>query len=131
MVDVLQSLVRVGFESRSINMDFLLVFCKYLLQTCDLITVRKRSCRKVKFSQASVKNSVHWGGCTPLGRHHSRHTPTLGRHPSKQTPTLGRHHRSALDGHCSGRYTSYWSPFLLKCVLVSFWMLSLLSFLKP
>ena len=34
------------------------------------ITVRKRSCKKVMFSQACVKNSVHSGGCTPsLGRH--------------------------------------------------------------
>ena len=55
------------------------------------------------FSQMCVKNSVHEGGrCTPLGRHPSRHTPP------DQTPPSPR------EGHCSGRYASYWSAFLFK-----------------
>ena len=36
-----------------------------LLSTLTLITVRKRSCRKVIFSQACVKNSVHRGMFRP------------------------------------------------------------------
>ena len=49
-----------------------------------LVSVRKRSCRKVMFSQACVKNSVHTGErCTPPGRQ----TPVLGKHPPvRQTP---------------------------------------------
>ena len=47
----------------------------------DIFTVRKRSCGKVMFSQARVKNSVH---------------------------------RGSRDGHCSGRYASYWNAFLLQ-----------------
>ena len=54
-----------------------------------IITARNSSCGKVMFSQARVKNSVH-GGCTPPGRH-----------PPPR------------DGHCSGRYTSYWNAFLV------------------
>ena len=68
------------------------------------VTVRKRSCGKVMFSQACVKNSVHRGDVCqthtppradtpwidaprqkPLGRH------PLGRHPHGQTPQTGRH----------------------------------------
>ena len=50
------------------------------------------------------------GADTPLGRHPSwadtlpRQTPHPGRHP------LGRH--TPPDGHCSGRYASYWNAFL-------------------
>ena len=47
------------------------------------------------FSQACVKNSVH-GGCTPLPP--GRHPPRLADIPP--------------DGHCSGRYASYWNAFL-------------------
>ena len=49
-----------------------------------LVSVRKRSCGKVMFSQACVKNSVRTGErCTPPGRQ----TPALGKHPPvRQTP---------------------------------------------
>ena len=62
----------------------------------SFITVRKRSCGKVMFSQACVKNSV-WGAVClsgsweivpgqtpPLGRRH----PPLGRHPHPLLQTL-------------------------------------------
>ena len=83
--------------------------------TSQVITVYKRSCGKVMFSQACVKNSVHGGRCTPPGQtgrhplgsppgknplgqtppwadtsHLDRHLP-LGRHPLRQTPPTGRH----------------------------------------
>ena len=69
-----------------------------MLDTKKLITVCKRSCRKVMFSQACVRNSVHRGGCTPhpLGRHPSwadtpwADTPWAdppGQTPPRQTPT--------------------------------------------
>ena len=55
-----------------------------ILLECFLVTVRKRSCGKVKFSQPCDKNSVHRGEVyipradTPLSL--DRHSP-LGRHP--------------------------------------------------
>ena len=58
------------------------------------------------FSPGCVKNSVHERGevYTP-----PRQTPHLGRHtPPRQTPTP-----PISDGHCSGRYASYWNAFLL------------------
>ena len=98
-----------------------------------IFTVRKRSCGKIMFSQACVKNSDHGGRCTPplgrqadnpLGRHpHGQHPP-MGRHPpGRQVDTpLGRHPLGQTstqadtpptsDGHCSGRYASYWKAFL-------------------
>ena len=94
------------------------------------ITVRKRSCGKVMFLH--VYGILFTGGrCTPpwadtplgrhpqadipLGRHPPWQTPPLGRHPLRQTPPLGRHPpgRHPSDGHCSGRYASYWNAFLL------------------
>ena len=91
-------------------------------------TVRKRSCGKVMFSQACVKNSVRGGGGvhppgqTPSGRPPSPYADTLlpgqvdtplgrhpswaGRHPPEQTPP-------PADGCCSGRYASYWNAFLV------------------
>ena len=89
------------------------------------------------FSQACAKNSVHRvGGCLPLGLRGclplgpggclpmgpGGYTPPgrqpqvnnpLGRHPPNQTISLGRH-PPPRDGHCSGRYASYWNVFLLK-----------------
>ena len=62
----------------------------------SLFTVRKQSCRRVMFSQACVKNSVHGGRCnTPsglTGRHPLWQTPP-GRHPPGQTTPLGGHPR--------------------------------------
>ena len=65
-----------------------------------IITVRKRSCGKVMFSQACVKNSVHReGGSVPPTGQTDRH-PLLGRHPLgrqgdnplSRHPPAGRHH---------------------------------------
>ena len=75
--------------------------------------LRKRSCEKIMFLHLSVSHSVHRGvsasvhagitspltppwAYTPLGRH----TLPLGRAPPP------------ADGHCSGRYASYWNAFL-------------------
>ena len=79
---------------------------------------------------------VHSLADTPLGQTHTprqtppwvytpRHTPPrqtppgihpLGRHPQADTswadPLLQTPHPS--DGHCSGRYASYWNAFLLS-----------------
>ena len=90
------------------------------------VTVHNSSCGKVMFSQASVILSTE-------GVVSGRHTPLLGRHPRADTPLpaqappsqadttalLGRHHPHLRadtpppgDGHCSGRYASYWNAFL-------------------
>ena len=61
-----------------------------------------------------VYPSMHWGihplwTDTPLGRHPLWADTLLGRHPQ------GRHYpgRHPLpDGHCSGRYATYWNAFL-------------------
>ena len=55
------------------------------------------------FSQASVINPP---GQTPRADTPPRKTPPLGRHPP------GRH--PPPDGHCSGRYASYWNAFLCQ-----------------
>ena len=84
---------------------------------------RNSICGKVMFSQACVKNSVHGGGgipacygaCISLGRHSPRQLSTPPRQTSTASPrqTLpGRH--PLQDGHCSGRYASYWNAFLLS-----------------
>ena len=88
------------------------------------------------FSQVCVKDSVHRG--VYLSMHWGRHPPwayiPLGRHPCADTPWAdtpqadtpcpvhaGIHTHllpSACwdthtpDGHCSGRYASYWNAFL-------------------
>ena len=61
----------------------------------------QRSCGKVMFSQESVILFTG-GGCIPActGTDTSRQTP-----PGRHTPPP--------DGHCSGRYASYWNAFLL------------------
>ena len=94
----------------------------------------QRSRGKVKFSQASVilftgRGGVIFPGQTyprqthlladtlPLGRHSppwvdtplGRQPLPLGRHPGRQTPP-----HPPGDGHCSGRYASYW----MECILV-------------
>ena len=47
---------------------FLNIFA--LIERCRIITVRNSSCRKVMFSQACVKNSVHRRACMVGGRMH-------------------------------------------------------------
>ena len=91
------------------------------------------------FLHLSVSHSVH-GGSTPPGKHTlgSTHpqeahthpqgsTPPLGSTTRKHTP-LGKHppgstppeapprdaHLLPPEGHCSGRYASYWNAFLFK-----------------
>ena len=95
------------------------------------ITLRKRSCGRVMFSQACVKNSVHsgvyptmyWAGgvcisvCTgrvcvadtPWADTHPRQTPSSWADTPRQTPPWAD---TSSDGHCSGRYASYWNAFL-------------------
>ena len=51
------------------------------------------------------------GRCTsPLGRHPPGQTSPLGIHPPWVDPPR--------DGHCSGRYASYWNAFLFSLVLM-------------
>ena len=62
-----------------------------------------------------VRHSAHTGGGvhpprqthTPLGRH------SLGRHPLSDTPPP-HSSQAPRDGHCNGRYASYWNAFLLQ-----------------
>ena len=58
----------------------------------------------------------HLLGRHPLGRHPQADT-TLGRHPPRAgTPQADTPRADTLppsDGHCSGRYASYWNAFLL------------------
>ena len=66
----------------------------------EIVTVRKRSCGKVMFSQACVKNSVHNGGVYPSmhwGRHPLADTP----HPPAGTPPS---RYTLLAGTPLGRY---------------------------
>ena len=68
---------------------------------CQLITVRKRSCGKVMFSQVCVQNILSTRGGTNSGQTTPGQTPPLG-----QTPP------PPADSYCSGRYASYWNAFL-------------------
>ena len=103
----------------------------------------QRSCGKIMFSQACVKNSVHKGQTPPPlpSACWDTHTPAqcmlgytpppaqcmlgstppppdtlLGRHPRVDTP-LGRQPPPSGD-HCSRRYASYWNAFLLDSILL-------------
>ena len=69
------------------------------------------------FSQACVKNSVHWGG----GAHGGGHAwqGAGGMHAGGRVVRAcmaggvhGRGLRGRRDGHCSGRYASYLNAFL-------------------
>ena len=104
----------------------------------SIASVRNSCCGKVMFLHL-VCDSVHKGGCLPLGPDGvsasgsrgctpPRQTP-LGRHPSRQTsprqtppladtPLPGRHlppprqTSPPRDGHCSGRCATHWYAFL-------------------
>ena len=95
----------------------------------QFFTRHKRSCGKVMFSQACVKNSVHRGGCVhPLGRHPLTRQispwipPGPGRHPlptgpgrqppEQAPPPPGR------DSYCSRWYASYWNAFFFSLIFV-------------
>ena len=59
-------------------------------------------------------------GYTPLGRYSPIQPPTPGRHPPGQTTPLSQT-PPLPNGHCSGRYASYWNAFLYSHVFaVSF-----------
>ena len=78
-----------------------------------IFTVRNSSFGKVCLSTELGGE----GGYAPL--HAVIHSPSRQTHPPGQIPPPGRHtlgipHR---DGHCSGRYASYWKAFLLLFVL--------------
>ena len=94
----------------------------------------QRSCGKIIFSQASVSHSVHRGGVclgacwdlhTPSRYPPGRYTPWAGTpHPPGSTPPGQVHPPGRYppnwadtplphDSHCSGRYVSYWTAFLL------------------
>ena len=116
----------------------------------SVITVRKRSCRKVMFLHLFVSYSVH-SGCVsqhalgqtpPLEQTSPCRHPRLDRHPPRQTPpsgqtsppadtSLGRHPPCSVYagiqppppvGHCCGRYASYWNAFLFTVVFHQFFM---------
>ena len=63
---------------------------------------------------ARVCHSVHRG---VSGRHTHRQIPFLGRPPCSGTP-LWADTPPPCDGHCSGRYTSYWNAFLLTLLVI-------------
>ena len=76
-----------------------------------LVTIRKRSCGKVKFLHLSLSHSVQGGDVYPS--------------VCWDTPAQADPPPIAADGYCCGRYTSYWNAFLfsrifLQKVLVSF-----------
>ena len=51
-------------------------------------------------------------GPTPPGQTHSLDKHPLGRHPPTWADTRPPRQRPPSDGHCSGRYASYWNAFL-------------------
>ena len=80
-----------------------------------IITVRKRSCRKVMFLQAYVKNSVNGGGCIPVCTGtdtppHPGQTATAadGTHPTgMHSCTRGNDHYHKLLPHQTRRHRIY------------------------
>ena len=64
-----------------------------------------------------VPASVHAGIHTP-----SRYTPWAGTPPGWYTPRAGT---PPNDGHCSGRYTSYWNAFLFYKDFKTFKLISM------
>ena len=65
----------------------------------------QRSCGKVMFSQACVKNSVHRGVCIPACTR--AETPSLGRHPPpEQTPPCPVHAGIHTPTQCMLGYTN-------------------------
>ena len=78
----------------------------------------KRSCGKVMFPQAYVKNSVR-------GRGVSRPRPRgcVSQHALRQTPPQA-------DGYCCRRYASYWNAFLLTAKFTYVKKLNLIESIK-
>ena len=88
--------------------------CTHYTGTGTIVTVRNSSCGKAMVSQVCVKNLVGGGG---VGVHPGplRQT-TPGRHT--HTPWADTHPTPHQDGHCSGRYASYWNAFFFSIVLI-------------
>ena len=82
--------------------------CKVLFCS-NIVTILNSICGKVMFYTclSVIQFTGGWvGGCgrNPPGRH------PLGRHlPRQNSPQ-----QTPRDGHCSGRYASYWNVFLLN-----------------
>ena len=73
-------------------------------------------------------SSMHWGRHPHLGWYPSMH---WGRHPPGQVSqhALGQ---TPPDGHCSGRYASYWNAFLFIDIRIKMkGFLSMLLFQRP
>ena len=66
----------------------------------------QRSCGKVMFLHVSVIQCTGEVWQTPPWANPPCQTPSLGKHPPWETPP------PPSDGHCSGRYASYWNVFL-------------------
>ena len=120
---------------------------KYISQMRKLCTLVKkyvvfcyrpqRSCGKVIFSQACVKNSVHWGGgCLPqcmLGYTPRADTPSRVDTPSDRQlpwadipwqtlPPPGSRHPLPADGYCCEWHVSSWNAFLLRLALKNYFV---------
>ena len=114
----------------------------HILPECILVTIRKWSCRKVMFSQECVKNSVHRGGGVYPNMHwaldrggvypsmhwagvcvsqHALGVSAWGVSAKRGVPSgpeadTPRDGHPLPDGHCSGRYASYWNAFLFGMI---------------
>ena len=69
---------------------------------------------KVIFSQASVSHSIHRGAVHARGMH-GRGVCVAGGMHGRRGSMHGRR-----DGHCSGRYASYWNAFLLSQIFLTY-----------
>ena len=103
--------VRTGYRTNLLcehtRISKILKFLPDLGVHLNIFTVRNSSCRKSMFLQVSVCPRV--GGCTPPGPP-GQTSPWA---PPRQTPHPYR------DGHCSGRYASYWNAFLFLLYQIS------------
>ena len=67
----------------------------------DVVTIRKQSCGKVMFSQASVKNYVHGGEVsTPPGRHPPEQTPPVQIPPQQTAAAADGTHPTGMHSCC-------------------------------
>ena len=76
-------------------------FCFQIKCFCYIFTVRNSSCGKVMFLHLSVSHSVHGEGRAWRRGMHGKGV------------CGGGGMRGRRDGHCSGRYASYWNAFFL------------------
>ena len=79
----------------------------------------QRSCGKAMFLHLSVSHSVHRGGVSASV--HAGIHPLAGTPPKAGKPSPGRY--TPHDGHCSGRYASYWNAFLFFGISVRSYLL--------